>query len=340
TGLTVNGTIDSGNITSTDTVDTQTLQVDLDATVDGDAIIGDTLTVNNDGGDDEGLIIKGGGTNPFSNNKPGWIGFGREPGSIVGYMFATTTSFNFQLTKPADGTDIGIINFNLNSGLIRCADLTFNAANPDIIGFDTDGVLSITAGNTTILGGNIKLYGDTHSTLASDIELYSNATLVLSYDADETNWDFDGENVIGMGTVDSGAITSSGLGTFQSLLINETYTASQNAVDVTVMFQPASAAQNLIAMNFQPSLTNSTEDVSSLQGVNGSVVLSPGNTYDGTLTNATCFAGKLTLAGGGSRDPTVTNAIIFAGGPASFTLGGPNKVIIDNYIGLSLSNIT
>jgi hypothetical protein len=71
-------------------------------------------------------------------------------------------------------------------------------------------VLSITADTATNQGGNIKLYGNTHASLAQDIEFYADATKVLEWDESETNWDFNSQNVKGMGTVGCGALTSTG----------------------------------------------------------------------------------------------------------------------------------
>jgi len=93
--------------------------------------------------------------------------------------------------------------------------LTFTGANPSIIGGDDNGVLSITADTAINQGGNIKLYGNNHSTLAQDIEFYADATLVLSWDESEGNWDFASQNIKSavfvapaLGTPASGVMTN------------------------------------------------------------------------------------------------------------------------------------
>ena len=97
--------------------------------------------------------------------------------------------------------DVNIRNLTTSGGF------TFSGANPDIIGGDTDGILSITADTATNQGGNIKLYGNTHASLAQDIEFYADATKVLEWDESEANWDFNSTNIKGVGTFASGDIT-------------------------------------------------------------------------------------------------------------------------------------
>ncbi len=79
-------------------------------------------------------------------------------------------------------------------------DLSFSQDNPEILGGDTDGVLIISPDTANNQGGSVRLYGNTHASLAKDIEFYSDTTLKLSWDDSEGNWDFDGENIKGVGT--------------------------------------------------------------------------------------------------------------------------------------------
>lgn len=134
-------------------------------------------------------------------------------GSIAGYLRRVGTN----ILPSIDNTyDLGSVASSWNDlhvdgtatigtlatgAVSQSGDLTFTNDNPNIIGGDTDGALSITADTATNQGGSIKLYGNTHATLARDIEFYSDAVMVLSYDLSETNWDFDGENVIGIGEI-------------------------------------------------------------------------------------------------------------------------------------------
>lgn len=89
-------------------------------------------------------------------------------------------------------------------------DIVFSQANPEILGGDTDGVFHLGAGATNILGGFIKLYGDTHGSKAGDIELGNDSTVRLSWDLSESNWDFKGEDVKGIGTLVAGAANING----------------------------------------------------------------------------------------------------------------------------------
>jgi hypothetical protein len=80
-----------------------------------------------------------------------------------------------------------------DAGLLECRDITLTASNPDIIGGDTDGVLSITADTATNQGGNIKLYGNTHATKAQDIEFRADTTVVAHWDESANTWALTGE---------------------------------------------------------------------------------------------------------------------------------------------------
>ena len=106
-------------------------------------------------------------------------------------------------------------------------DLLFSQDNPEILGGDTDGVLIIGADTANNQGGTILLYGNTHGSLASDIEFYFGTTLVLSYDSSDTNWDFDGENVIGIGSLSASTTDLANIGLTGS--IAEFNTALQSA---------------------------------------------------------------------------------------------------------------
>ena len=74
------------------------------------------------------------------------------------------------------------------AGLTLSDDLQFSNANPNIIGADTDGALSITADTATNQGGNIVLYGNTHGTKAQDIEFRADATIVMNWDESGSKW--------------------------------------------------------------------------------------------------------------------------------------------------------
>jgi len=66
--------------------------------------------------------------------------------------------------------------------------LTFAVANPALLGGDTNGIFTLSSGATTILGSNIVMYGDTHSTKAGDIEFKNDNTVRMTYDLSATKW--------------------------------------------------------------------------------------------------------------------------------------------------------
>lgn len=69
-------------------------------------------------------------------------------------------------------------------------DLLFTVANPEILGGDVDGVLYVGPSTTNALGGNLVLYGNTHSSKAKDIEFRATAGVELHYDDSASVWDF------------------------------------------------------------------------------------------------------------------------------------------------------
>jgi len=97
------------------------------------------------------------------------------------------------------------------TGLITSGDLTLNAANPEILGGDTDGVMYLAPSTTNALGGVIRLYGDTHATRADDIDFYGSATLQLAYDDSVSSWNFQANAITTTGALTCGSLTSTGI---------------------------------------------------------------------------------------------------------------------------------
>ena len=73
--------------------------------------------------------------------------------------------------------------------------LTLGGTSDALLGNDTDGITTISAGISVNLGANIRLYGDTHATQASDLILRSNTTDIAHYDLSATKWDFQANDV-------------------------------------------------------------------------------------------------------------------------------------------------
>lgn len=146
---------------------------------------------------------------------------------------------------------ISTANTITTTALITGSDLTLTADNPDIIGGDTDGVLSITADTATNQGGNIKLYGNTHATLAQDIEFYADATLILSWDESEANWDFASTNVIGVGTLTAttlaGTLSTATQGNITSLGTLTTLTVDDITINANTISSAGASALTITA---------------------------------------------------------------------------------------------
>lgn len=86
--------------------------------------------------------------------------------------------------------------------------MKFLTANPQILGGDTDGVFSIRAGATNILGAGVDFYGDTHGSKAGDIELKNDNTVRFGFDLSATKWTLTGAlDITGVVTV-GGSILS------------------------------------------------------------------------------------------------------------------------------------
>ena len=84
-----------------------------------------------------------------------------------------------------DGAALQIEIFSTQAG--NGGDITFVKGDPKINGNDTDGVLTI-SGNSTVLGGIIKAYGDTHATKPSWIEFIEDTNVIGTWDATASAW--------------------------------------------------------------------------------------------------------------------------------------------------------
>tara|TARA_R110000803_G_scaffold23094_2_gene56951 strand:+ start:68 stop:2989 length:2922 start_codon:yes stop_codon:yes gene_type:complete len=107
----------------------------------------------------------------------------------------------------ATKTDSGSPTF---TGIVTLPDLTLNAANPEILGGDTDGVLYIAPSTTKDLGGNFLLYGDTHATKANDVEVRATTGVELHYDDSASTWDFQANAITTTGTLGVTGVTTVG----------------------------------------------------------------------------------------------------------------------------------
>ena len=109
------------------------------------------------------------------------------------YSYSTDTdSGHYLVAAGRVGTAIGgslIVETNSTG-------LTFSVANPQILGGDSDGVTSISGGVSNVLGGSLRIYGDTHGSKPDDFEVYGSAVLQLAYDDSASTWNFQANDVI------------------------------------------------------------------------------------------------------------------------------------------------
>ena len=79
--------------------------------------------------------------------------------------------------------------------------IELSAALPTITLDANDVYFGISAGTGVGSGGNIRLFGGSHATQASDVIFRSNATTTLKYDYSATEWDFRANDITTTGTV-------------------------------------------------------------------------------------------------------------------------------------------
>jgi hypothetical protein len=96
------------------------------------------------------------------------------------------------------------------TGLASLADITLTAANPEILGGDTDGITYLSGGASTALGSSIRLHGNTHASLADDFMVYGSGTLQAHYDDSASTWDFQANAVTTSGAISGAAGNFSG----------------------------------------------------------------------------------------------------------------------------------
>ena len=109
-----------------------------------------------------------------------------DASKIITFDLSNLTAVNVRTITMAD-RDLDLANPIFDSAVIGSIDLS--DSNPSIEGKDTDGAFIISS-NTTTLGGNIRLFGDTHATQANDIEFRTGSTVRLTWNDDETEWNF------------------------------------------------------------------------------------------------------------------------------------------------------
>lgn len=191
------------NTTDKPTFAGMTLTNDLDFTNANPEILG---------GDTDGVLIISANTESSGANiilygdthatKAGDIDFRRDGSGTLTFDFSATV-WDF---KTNDIVTTGA----LGSGAITTSgDLIFSGANPEIVGGDTDGTLIITS-NTSSLGANIVLYGDTHATNAGDIDFRNNNSGTLTFDLSALAWDFKANAITTTGDISGANGTFSG----------------------------------------------------------------------------------------------------------------------------------
>ena len=138
-------------------------------------------------------------------------------------------------------SNFGSINNGASSitttGLVTGGDLTLSAANPEVLGGDADGIMYISPSTSTVLGGNIALYGNTHASKAKDIEFRDTAGVELHYDSSGSLWDFQANAVTTTGVITGGGLvgnvtgnadTATALATTRAIAVDGDVTGTAN----------------------------------------------------------------------------------------------------------------
>jgi len=163
--------------------------------------------------------------------------------TVTGLVTAGTGSgiFRYDSASAVAGDDVDVIEPTdsigrwLRNEATESRDIVFSQANPNILGADTNGVFTLSAGVSDILGFAIKQYGDTHATQADDFEGYASGVLQIHYDDSASIWDFQANAIVTTGPLTCGALTSTGIDD----------NATEKAIDisageeVTMALQPA-----------------------------------------------------------------------------------------------------
>ena len=100
-------------------------------TVDGNANIGGTVTVNNLNGDDGGIILKAGGAgNPAATEHPGFIEMHHDStGNSIGVIFKNVDSkFVWKISRPTFADDVGVAWVSMSDGRAEFAGMVINQA--------------------------------------------------------------------------------------------------------------------------------------------------------------------------------------------------------------------
>lgn len=150
----------------------------------GDVIIEDGHTIRK-GSTDDALFLSGGDGSASSTN-------------IILYG-STNVNYANDMVFRSGGTvqrlrwDESASYWNFNSNTLTGVDQLLRGSSTDS--------MQISGGTSSVLGGSILLFSEDHATLASDITFRSSGTNRLTWDNSSTVWDFQGNDLSGVGDI-------------------------------------------------------------------------------------------------------------------------------------------
>lgn len=287
-------------------------------TMTGLATVGDiTLSAANPeilGNDTNGILHISAGASPilganvrfFGNTHattPGDVFF-RNDGTTTLRYIAASSLWDFKANDITTTGDVGGATA-IFTGIATVGDIAMSAANPEILGADTNGILHISAGTANALGANLRLFGDTHATKAGEVIFRDDALATLAFDPSGTIWNFQANDITTTGTIEGAAVTVGGTAVLTTV-DNGDWSGADLAV-VNGGTGSSTAADARTALGVDAAGTDNSTDVT-LAGTPDYITLSGQVITRGLIVLTTDVTGDLPVADGGTGSSTAAGA--------------------------------